>query len=184
MKPEEYLYNTNACDAGYRFAMQFDTMKEVWEKCENPSWLLWMLYRKGGDFREKHFPALVIAMLERLAPHYEGDKDYLYSCIAICKGLGGIYNRRQIQTMVKPWEWCDTLDEKILSIGLGCALNVPMIIFVMRFAEALSHSYREDPKKDVSHSNLQRLRKKATTETLALIRSTIPNPYVDDSDKK
>jgi hypothetical protein len=43
MSPSEFCRNFEACNDGSRFAIQHDTMAEVWEKCPRPDWLLWIL---------------------------------------------------------------------------------------------------------------------------------------------
>jgi hypothetical protein len=43
MKPIDFLKDKYACASGYRFAIQFETMAEVWDACERTDWLFWML---------------------------------------------------------------------------------------------------------------------------------------------
>src|SRR5512137_1112828 len=47
MTPSQFLSNLRPCKDGYAFAMRFKTMAEVWDACERPDWLLWILDKKG-----------------------------------------------------------------------------------------------------------------------------------------
>jgi hypothetical protein len=45
LTPQQFCDVTDACQEGRDFAIQFSTMKEVWDKCPNLNWLLWILER-------------------------------------------------------------------------------------------------------------------------------------------
>ena len=43
--PAAFLAQHSACAAGAAFAMQYQTMADVWDACQRPDWLLWILDR-------------------------------------------------------------------------------------------------------------------------------------------
>ena len=45
MKTLEFCKKYNACRSGREYAGQFKTMAKVWDACERPDWLLWILER-------------------------------------------------------------------------------------------------------------------------------------------
>jgi hypothetical protein len=51
--PEQFCNKFNACSEGKVFALQFPTMKEVWGKCENPRWMLWICSQLRLDLDPK-----------------------------------------------------------------------------------------------------------------------------------
>ena len=42
LTPAQFCEKFNACHDGKDFAIKYDTMREVWEACASPSWLLWI----------------------------------------------------------------------------------------------------------------------------------------------
>jgi hypothetical protein len=45
MSPTEFCLATKACGEGSEFALKYSSMHEVWEKCPNLSWHLWIIER-------------------------------------------------------------------------------------------------------------------------------------------
>lgn len=43
--PAEFLANKSPCREGLDFAIQFDTMADVWDACEQPGWMFWIIRR-------------------------------------------------------------------------------------------------------------------------------------------
>ena len=43
LSPSDFCKHFNACTQGSEFATKYDTMADVWESCEKPHWLLWIL---------------------------------------------------------------------------------------------------------------------------------------------
>jgi len=43
MSPEEFCNLHSACSEGKAFALKYNTMKEVWNNCPNPNWMLWIV---------------------------------------------------------------------------------------------------------------------------------------------
>ena len=43
MTTKEFISKYDPCSSGSKFASKFATMHEVWEKCERPDWLFWIL---------------------------------------------------------------------------------------------------------------------------------------------
>ena len=46
-EPSVFCAHFQACYAGREFATKYLSMAEVWDHCENPHWLLWILARTG-----------------------------------------------------------------------------------------------------------------------------------------
>jgi hypothetical protein len=46
MNPIQYCEKHGACSSGKEFAARFQTMSEVWEACDNPYWLIWMVEKE------------------------------------------------------------------------------------------------------------------------------------------
>ena len=61
MKTTEFIQKYRPCNEGAEFALQFETMAEVWRSCNRPDWLFWIL--------EKHAP-LEKPQSVRLAIHF------------------------------------------------------------------------------------------------------------------
>jgi hypothetical protein len=47
MTPKEFCDATNACGAGRKFALKYQSMNEVWENCPKVDWLLWITDKTG-----------------------------------------------------------------------------------------------------------------------------------------
>jgi hypothetical protein len=45
LSPSDFCLTTQACKEGVDFAKKHSSMHEVWEKCPNLSWYLWMIER-------------------------------------------------------------------------------------------------------------------------------------------
>lgn len=63
MKPETFCSTYGACSEGREFALQYQTMSEVWENCQNPSWLFWIL-KKHKPLEKEQSIRLAIAFAE------------------------------------------------------------------------------------------------------------------------
>ena len=63
MKPIDFCKIHSACSEGTRFAHKFETMAEVWDACEQPSWLFWML-RRQAPLAQDQSVRLAIAFAE------------------------------------------------------------------------------------------------------------------------
>ena len=43
LSPREFCDATRACSEGVKFALQYDSMREVWDHCPRVDWLCWIL---------------------------------------------------------------------------------------------------------------------------------------------
>ena len=43
LTPKKFCSATDACQEGREFARKYNTMAEVWDACQRPDWMLWML---------------------------------------------------------------------------------------------------------------------------------------------
>jgi hypothetical protein len=43
LTPKEFCASTDACTKGRKFAEKYNTMAKVWDACQRPDWMLWML---------------------------------------------------------------------------------------------------------------------------------------------
>lgn len=47
MNHVDYLRGLNACLSGVEYATKYQSLREAWEKCERPDWMLWFLCAAG-----------------------------------------------------------------------------------------------------------------------------------------
>ncbi len=47
MTPKEFCDATNACSEGRKFALEYQSMSEVWANCPKVDWLLWITDKTG-----------------------------------------------------------------------------------------------------------------------------------------
>ena len=60
----EQLRLLNACDSGLKYAEQFATLQEAWDKCEKGYWMLWLAGRLAGDNQSPSRRKLVLVACE------------------------------------------------------------------------------------------------------------------------
>lgn len=67
-----FLQHHRACASGYEWALEnCNSMQEVWDKVENPSWLIWVATREGvltGEERRR-FCRFCLSQIEHLIDH-------------------------------------------------------------------------------------------------------------------
>ncbi len=59
-----------ACSQGKKWAEQFTTLADVWDKCERGDWMLWMLRRREG-VEHKLLVTLAVTCAEHVLPIFE-----------------------------------------------------------------------------------------------------------------
>ena len=53
ISPKDYCDKHNACPSGRDFALKYATMKEVWDNCPRPDWLMWIMEREKIPLDDK-----------------------------------------------------------------------------------------------------------------------------------
>jgi hypothetical protein len=74
MKPQEFCSTYCACSEGARFALQFQTMEEVWNYCERPDWMFWIL-DKHKPLEKEQSVRLAIAFAESVIQYVPKNED-------------------------------------------------------------------------------------------------------------
>lgn len=72
MKTTEFIKKYAPCLDGAEFAGQFETMSEVWENCQRPEWLFWIL-EKHAPLEKAQSVTLAIAFAESALEHWTSD---------------------------------------------------------------------------------------------------------------
>ena len=67
---EFFSSNRDACSEAVKWAGNYKTMHEAWEKCERPDWMLWAAKRLNL-FTKKQSVKLAIIFAERVLPKFE-----------------------------------------------------------------------------------------------------------------
>ena len=47
MNHVDYLEHINACSPGVEYAAKYPSLREAWEKCDRPDWMIWLLRTAG-----------------------------------------------------------------------------------------------------------------------------------------
>ena len=68
MKPADFCNRYNPCSDGREFAMQFETMSEVWTNCKRSDWMFWIL-EKHKPLEKEQSVRLAIAFAETVLQH-------------------------------------------------------------------------------------------------------------------
>ena len=67
---EFFSNNNDACAEAVRWAKQYGSMYEAWEKCERADWMLWAAKRLNL-FTKKQSVKLAVIFAERVLPKFE-----------------------------------------------------------------------------------------------------------------
>lgn len=61
---EKYLKKLGACAEAREWATSYSTLQEVWDACENGSWMLWLVARRAGGeaWSDERKPVLAAAL--------------------------------------------------------------------------------------------------------------------------
>ena len=70
MTPKQWLRGKRACKEGVEFALQFKSMKEVWEKCERGDWMIWIL-RQINKWTQEEKVEIAFACASHVLKIYE-----------------------------------------------------------------------------------------------------------------
>lgn len=63
MTPTEFCDKYGACSSGRNYALTFETMAQVWDACERPDWLFWIL-EKHAPLEKEQSVRLAVAFAE------------------------------------------------------------------------------------------------------------------------
>src|SRR6478735_1738940 len=74
MKTSEFIKKYNPCSDGIKFAEKFETMSEVWEACERPDWLFWIL-ENHAPLEKEQSVRLSITFAESCISNWNLDDD-------------------------------------------------------------------------------------------------------------
>jgi hypothetical protein len=74
MKTVEFCNKYNPCQSGREFALQFQTMSEVWQACQRPDWLFWIL-EKHAPLEKEQSVKLAIAFAEAALSYWTNPDD-------------------------------------------------------------------------------------------------------------
>ena len=84
MKTTEFIKLYNPCHHGRDYALTFETMSEVWQNCERPDWLFWIL-EKHKPLEKEQSVRLAIAFAETLTPFAAPGDERLAQAIQAAK---------------------------------------------------------------------------------------------------
>lgn len=61
---EKYLKKLGACKEARKWAASYSTLQEVWDACENGSWMLWLVAKRAGGaaWSDERKPVLAAAL--------------------------------------------------------------------------------------------------------------------------
>jgi hypothetical protein len=74
MNPIEFCNHHNSCREGLEFATKYQTMSEVWNECQNSSWMFWII-KRVCPLRQDQSVRLAIAFAETCLQYVKEGED-------------------------------------------------------------------------------------------------------------